>query len=139
MSLDKLRQELKDAYDYIVVPTGTLDVPVELSKMNKGDGSYYSINELSKVLGKDFTPTAVIDDRFSKFRWAIPRNGEEALIVTYLLSKGLVNMRDNGIEDELDYTVNEIDFPSLQGNEFGVFSMYEIKQLSVPQETDEVI
>jgi len=138
MSLDKLRQELKDAYDYIVVPTSTLDVPVELPKMKKDEESYYSINELSKVLGKDFTPTAVIDDRFSKFRWAIPRNGEEALIVTYLLSKGLVNMRDNGIEDELDYTVDEIDFPSLQGNEFGVFSMYEIKQLPVPQETDEV-
>jgi len=139
MSLDKLRQELKDAYDYIVVPTATLDIPVELSKMQKEDGSYYSINELSEVLGKDFTPTAVIDNRFSKFRWAIPRNGEEALIVTYLLSKGLVNMRDNGIEDELDYTVDEIDFSNLQGNEFGVFSMHEIKQLPVPEMEEETV
>jgi len=139
MSLDILRDELKDAYDYIIVPTSALDVPVELSKMQKEDGSYYTINELSDLLGKDFTPTTTIDNRFMKFRWAIPRNGEEALIVTYLLSKGLVNMRDNGIDDALDYTVDEIDFTALQGNEFGVFGMHEIKKVPNPPMEEELI
>jgi len=138
-TLTQLKEELKDAYDYFIVPKAVLDAPVELSKMQKEDGSYYTINELSDLLGKDFTPTTTIDNRFMKFRWAIPRNGEEALIVTYLLSKGLVNMRDNGIDDALDYTVDEIDFTALQGNEFSVFGMHEIKKVPNPPMEEELI
>jgi len=137
--IDILIEELRDAYDYIVVPTAMLDTPVELAKLQKDDESYYSINELTQVLGDQFVVTAAIDDRFSKFRWMIPRNGEEALIVQYLKSKGLVDMRDNGIDDGLNYRVDEIDFSSLNGNEFGIFSMYEIKQVPKPQPLEEMI
>ena len=137
--IDILIEELRDAYDYIVVPTAMLDTPVELAKLQKDDESYYSINELTQVLGDQFVVTAAIDDRFSKFRWMIPRNGEEALIVQYLKSKGLVDMRNNGIDDGLNYRVDEIDFSSLNGNEFGIFSMYEIKQVPKPQPLEEMI
>jgi len=124
-----IQEELKEAYDYIIVPKETLDTPIELKKMLKEDGTYYSINELSDELGEMFTPVDRIDDRFATFRWAIPANGEEALIITYLKSKGLVDMRDNGIEDELNFTADEIDYTSLNGNECGVFRKFEMKHV----------
>lgn len=134
MSLEQISKGLQDAYDYIVVPIGMMDTPVELTKLEKYDDTglvigHYSINELSVLLGNKFIPTKAIDDRFMKFRWSIPRNGEEALIVNYLLSSVLVDMRDNGIVDALNFTVEEIDFTTLVGNEFGVFSNEEIKLL----------
>ncbi len=128
-----LIDDLKDAYDYIVIPKAVLNVPIELPKLLKDDGSYYSIQELSDVLGAQFVLTDAIDDRFVKFRWSIPRNGEESLIVTYLKTNGLVDMRDNGIADALNYTVDEIDFTSLVGNEFGIFSMAEIRKVPTPE------
>ena len=124
-----IQEELKEAYDYITVPKATLDTPIELKKMLKEDGTYYSINELSDELGEFFTPVDIIDDRFVAFRWAIPANGEEALIITYLKSKGLVDMRDNGIEDELNFTADEIDYTNLNGNECGVFRKFEMKHV----------
>jgi len=124
-----LRKELPDAYTYIVVPKAVLDVPIEMKKMLKEDNTYYTLNELEKELGDLFVLTNSIDDRFVKFRWSIPMNGEEALIIGYLKSKGLVDMRDNGINDALNYTVDEIDFNALNGNEFGVFNAHEIKHL----------
>jgi len=127
-----LVEELKDAYTYVVVPKIVLNIPIELKKLLKEDGSYYTLNELEKDLGSLFVLTDVIDDRFVKFRWSIPLNGEESLIIGYLKSKGLVDMRDNGIADSLNYTVEEIDFNNLNGNEFGMFNMYEIKQLPIP-------
>jgi hypothetical protein len=131
MSLDTIKKGLQDAYTYLVVPKAVLSVPIQMQKMQKDDGTYYSIEELSDELGNLFVPTDVIDDRFVKFRWSIPMNGEEQLIIDYMKVQGLVNMRDNEIDDELDYTVDEIDFLSLNGNEFGIFSMEEIKQIPV--------
>jgi hypothetical protein len=131
MSLDTIKKGLQDAYTYLVVPKAVLSVPIQMQKMQKDDGTYYSIEELSDELGNLFVPVDVIDDRFVKFRWSIPMNGEERLIIDYMKVQGLVNMRDNGIDDELDYTVDEIDFSSLNGNEFGIFSMEEIKQIPV--------
>jgi hypothetical protein len=137
MSLEIIENGLKDAYTYLVVPKVVLDTPIELAKMAKEDGTYYTLNELSQALGKMFVLTNVIDDRFVKFRWSIPLNGEEALIVEYLKSQGLVDMRDNGVDGELNYTVDEIDFSKLNGNEFGLFAMQEIKLVPVPQVADE--
>jgi len=132
MSLEQIANGLPKAYDYLVVPKLMLDTEVKLPKMLKEDGvTYYTINELSEALGKLFIPTDSIDTRFVKFRWSIPRNGEEALIATYLSSEGLVNMRDNGIADELNYKVEEIDFTALNGNEFGIFSNEEIREVPV--------
>ena len=139
MSIEQISKGLTRAYDYLVVPKLMLDTEVKLSKMLKEDGvTYYTINELSQTLGALFTPVDMIDDRFVAFRWSIPRNGEEALIVTYLLSEGLVDMRDNGIADSLNYTVEEIDFTALNGNEFGVFSNEEISEVPKPVVADEL-
>ena len=132
-------EELKEAYDYIIVPKATLDTPIELVKMLKEDGTYYSINELSDELGDFFTPVATIDDRFMMFRWPIPANGEEALIITYLKSQGLVDMRDNGIADELNYTADEIDYTNLNGNECGVFRKFEMRYVPKVVEPEIVV
>jgi len=132
-------EELKEAYDYIIVPKATLDTPIELEKMLKEDGTHYSINELSDELGEFFTPTPIIDDRFVAFRWAIPANGEEALIITYLLSQGLVDMRDNGIADTLNYKADEIDYTVLNGNECGVFRKFEMRDVPKVVEPEIVV
>ena len=134
-----IQEELKDAYDYIIVPKALLDTPVELEKMLKEDGTYYSINELSAELGSLFQPVDMIDDRFTAFRWPIPANGEEALIITYLKSKGLVDMRDNGIADQLNYTAEEIDYTALTGNECGVFRTFEMRHVPTPAVEPEVM
>lgn len=132
-TLTQLKEELKDAYDYFIVPKAVLDTPIELEKMLREDGAYYTLNELSNELGSFFTLTDAIDDRFVKFRWAVPANGEEALIIGYLKDKGLVDMRDNGIDDSLNYTVEEIDFTALNGNEFGFFKRFEMKSVPKPE------
>jgi len=136
MSIEIIAEELKDSYTYIVCPKGMIDTPVELAKMLKEDGvSYYTLNEIHDALGNQFTFTPSIDERFVKFRWNINMNGVDKLLSDYLLTKGLVDMRDNGIVG-LNYEVNEIDFTVLNGNEFGIFSMVEIKQVpNVPDTT----
>lgn len=128
--IEDIKNELKNAYDYIVVPASVINVEVELPKMEKEDGGYYSLQELSDELGDFFSYSEFVDDRFVKFRWAIPRNGEEELIIGYLKEQGLVDMRDNGIDDDLNYRVDEIDFTALNGDEFGIFSLFEIKEIS---------
>jgi len=138
-TLTQLREELKDAYDYFIVPKAVLDAPIELDKMLKEDGTYYTLNELSNALGRFFTLEDVVDDRFVKFRWPVPANGEEALIIGYLKSKGLVDMRDNGVDDSLNYTVDEIDFSKLNGNEFGFFKRFEMKSIPKPKMEEELI
>ena len=137
--IEQIKNELADAYDYFIVPKAVLDVPIGLEKMQREDGSYYTLNELSKELGSLFTFVDVIDTRFVKFRWAVPANGEEALIISYLKSKGLVDMRDNGIDDSLNFTVNEIDFVNLKGNEFGFFKRFEMKFIPGTQLVEEMI
>ncbi len=124
-----LKNDLKDAYDYIVVPKAVIDLPIESAKLLREDGTYYSLRELSDEMKDQFTLTPIIDDRFVMFRWVIFRNGEEAVISQYLKANGLMDMRDNGIADSLNYTVEEIDFNSLAGNEFGIFSLLEAKSL----------
>ena len=140
-----LAERLQRGYTYIIypckVPTGvegeTLDmgdIPVELEKMAKVDEDgniigYYSINELSRELGKAFVPVQILDDRFKLIHWAFDE-GEDAdgmtdkkATIELLESKGLVNMRA-GIKE-----VKDIDFTSLQGNEFGIFGSYEVTEV----------
>ena len=137
MSLEVIKEELGNAYDFFIIPTSALDIPIEMDKMLKEDGTFYSINELSSLLGDFFTPTPIIDERFSKFRWAVPANGEDSLIIGYLKSKGLVDMRDNGIDDALNSRVDEIDFTALNGNEFGYFRRFELQK--VPKAVSEAL
>ena len=134
-----LKDMLKNSYTFIVVPKAVLDTPIEMKKMLKEDGSYYTLHELEKELDSLFELTDAVDERFVKFRWSIPLNGEEALIIGYLKSKGLVDMRDNGVSDSLNYTVDEIDFTNLNGNEFGIFNAYEIKQLPEIHEEETIM
>ena len=142
-----LAERLQRGYTYIIYPCkvpvdakgNTIDmgdIPVELEKMAKYDEDgnivgYYSINELSAELGKAFTPVQILDDRFKLIHWAFDE-GEDTdgttdrgATIELLESKGLVNMRA-GIKE-----VKDIDFTSLQGNEFGIFGSYEV--IEVPK------
>lgn len=123
---------LSNSYDYVVIPKSVLEVPVELSKLAKLDENgvvtgHYSIGELSRTLGSLFVPIDIIDERFTAFRWSFDRNREEALVIDYLKALGLVNMREK--VGELDKTVGELDYNTLNGNEFGIFSIIEFKQI----------
>lgn len=130
MSMEQIATELKDAYSYIVAPKAMLDTPVEMSKLLKDDGlNYYTINDICLALGKQFELTEVIDDRFVAFRWSLNMNGVEGELVTYLKTKSLVDMRDDGIIDTLNYEVEEINFDTLNGNEFGIFGMNEFRKV----------
>lgn len=123
---------LSNSYDYIVAPKAMMDTPIELSKLAKFNENndiigYFSINELVQTLGSLFVPIDIIDERFIGFRWSFDRNREEQVTIDYLKTVGLVNMREQ--VGELDKKVDEIDFTTLNGNEFGIFSLLEFKQI----------
>jgi hypothetical protein len=111
-------------HDFIVVPKAVKDVPIVMSKMVKEDGTYHSIATLEETLGTLFQSTHIIDDRFILIHYGFSRNGEEALFHSFMQGAGLVNMRG-----ELE-SVEAIDFTNLNGNEYGIFSEWEVQ--SVP-------
>ena len=132
MSIQTLKTSLRRAYDMVVVPKIMLDTPIAMKKMQKEDEEgnlieeYYSINELSTIFGNFFTPIDIIDDRFVAFRWSIPRDEEEETnLREYLQANGLVSMRAKGV------AVVGIDFTTLVGNEYGIFSNEEF--MDVPR------
>lgn len=55
--------------------------------------------------------------------YGFSRNGEEQAFKDMLTGMGMVDMRYK--DGQYDKTVDEIDFDSLTGNEFGVFSDWE--------------
>jgi len=136
--LKQIKEELEFSYSYIVVPKAMLDAPVPHSKMtlineNGEDDGYGSINELSQSIGTKFKPVPRIDERFSLFRWLIRTDLEAESMVTALFeNSGLVNMKVSGQESK------DIDYPNLQGNEFGIFDAFSIRDVPQFQEVKEV-
>lgn len=133
MSLQIIQEILRDGYDYFVVPKTVLDVPIQMSEMAKEDengnptGAYYSLNELHKALGNQFTFVPVIDDRFVAFRWAVDWDDTQSVIIDYLTSNGLTDMRDNGTGGRLKVT--DIDFSSLKDTDVGMFNLLAFKKV----------
>ena len=127
------RQQLKRGYEYCIVPTNTLDTPIQDKDFIKTDAplTYWTLNELSAALGSDFTPVQYLDEYFRLFHWTFSKgylNGEESAeqrLITAFKGMGLTNMRD---DKEL---ISEIDFENLEGTELGVFGSFEI--LEVPK------
>lgn len=133
MSLQIIQEILRDGYDYFVVPKTVLDVPIQMSEMAKEDengnptDAYYSLNELHKALGSQFTFVPVIDDRFVAFRWAVDWDDTQSVIIDYLTSNGLTDMRDNGTGGRLKVT--DIDFSSLKDTDVGMFNLLAFKKV----------
>lgn len=123
ITMEDLSQYFTRGYDHIIVPKAVREVPIMLSKMKREDGSYHSIATLEETLGHLFVPVEVIDERFIMIHYGFSRNGEEALFHEFLQGAGLVNMRG-----ELQ-AVGEIDFANLNGNEYGIFSDWEIGEV----------
>jgi len=142
--LDAIRKRLRRGFHLIIYPTkvpidteGNVvdmgDVPVELHKMAKHDEldrvvGYYGINELNRLLGKDFIPMNIFDDRFKVIHWGFDE-GEDAYGITdkeatsnLLKSKGLIDMRED-LKEAYD-----IDFSGLPPNAFGIFGTYEFEE-----------
>lgn len=115
-------------HDFIVVPKAVENVPIAMKKMMKEDGSYHSIVTLCEALreqGYWLEPTMVIDERFIAVHYSFAKNGEESAFKAMLTEMGLVDMRASS--GEWDKNVDEIDFGSLNGNEYGVFSELEMQ------------
>jgi hypothetical protein len=104
----KIREILVEAYDYIIVPKTVMDSPIELSTMTKvdedgNDIGYASINELCQAMGSLLAPIEVSELHVA-YRWSYDIGlNEHTNFMTYLTSKGLVNMRDE--DGNFDLTI----------------------------------
>lgn len=149
--MSDIAERLKHSYDRIIAPVMMFDVPITLENMaiykKDKDGNetdeiegYYSINTLSKALGKQFQPVLWIDERFAMFRWALDDElNEEGLtakeaVKKLLEEKGLVNIRAlNGNTQE---KISLIDWENIPDNGYIICNDYELE--SVPKVVSQV-
>jgi len=140
--MTNLVNRLKKGYEYIIYPEMMGDISIELLKMAKYDEEeniivHYSINELSKELGKAFVPIEYLSNpnrvdveghplRFMLIHWSFDKGvtpegyTDESATVETMKLKGLKDMRE-GVTFAKD-----IDYGNLTGYEFGIFGAYEI-------------
>ena len=127
-TVDDYRARLRRGYEYVIVPTNTLDTPIVDKDFIKSDVplTYWTLNELSQALGSDFVLVQYFDPYYRLFHWTFNKgyllgqeNAEQRLIAAFK-GMGLTDMRD---DKEL---VSEIDFENLEGTELGVFGSDEI-------------
>ena len=131
ITLNEHRARLQRGYEYVIVPTEVLDIPLPIYEMLKSEtpNKYYTINELALALGSSFVPVPYIKEGFHLVHWVFDKgfltgeDNKERKFLKMIAGAGYVDMRDN-LE-----TVEEIDFESLTGNEFGIFSSYEITKV----------
>jgi hypothetical protein len=124
-----LAERLKSGGEYIVYPKAMGDVPVELPKMAKYDEDgeivgYYSINELSRELGRLLTPLPFTDTGSLMFiRWSFDKK------IVNDTSDEEATRKILGDADLNDITNESFEISELVGDEYGIFGSYEFKQL----------
>ena len=125
-----IRKYFDMGFDWLIVPKAVLDVPITMSKMKKDDGSYLSVNGLVEQLASEgyvLNLANIIDNRFVVVHYGFTCEedaDERAMLKTFLNGMSLVNMR-------VGKQLNEINWNTLTGNEYGIFSAVEI--VEVPQ------
>ena len=133
MTIQTIANELRDAYSYIVAPKAMLNTPVEMPDMQKEDeegaliNEYFSIQEVADALGNQFKLVEKIDDRFVTFRWHLDHDDTELDLIDVLKGAGLVDIRATEAGRKLK--AKDIDYASLNGNEFGVFTVRTIRDV----------
>lgn len=136
-----MRKEIEwtSAYSYVIVPKAIEEQEVQLSKFaiyddedNSKVVGYDSIKSLSEVT-KEFTPFAIIDERFIACRFPLTANEAKAM-PKFLTSLGLVDISDDGTE--FGIATEDIDFTDVPDNGFLIAMVNEMKD--VPRVNEDV-
>ena len=129
-----IAKRLKHSHERIVYPVGMGDMPIELAKMAKTDElgniiGYYSINELSQLLGSLLVPMPFNQaGSLMWIRWSFDKRvslegaTDEQATRDLLLSNGLTDMLVG--KEATDIVIGD-----LVGDEFGIFGTYEFEQV----------
>lgn len=119
---------IKNGYTKLVVPSAMVGVPIEMPKLLKEDGSYYSINDLHTEFGAFYTPIKVTPDHIM-VRWAFDDDGiEKADFLAYMGAKGMVNHRPAGVK------ADAIDWGALPPNGFVILAEHELEFVPICKE-----
>lgn len=117
---------LTHGYDFLVFPSTIYGLQFPMEKFKKDNGIFYSV----KTIEDDYQyirAVHIIDSRFMVLNICFSNDeldDERNTMKDFLVSQGLVNMR-------VGVRLEDIDYSLLNGNEFGIFSAFEIE--TVPQ------
>jgi hypothetical protein len=129
MSLQLIREHLENGFTYLIIPEQAMMLPIEMAKMQKEDeegnsDGYYSLQELTQVLGKLLVPIKMLDDAHVAIRWSFDEDGDEKTqFIAYMEELGLINIRPVGAK------VENMDFSVIPANGFMVCSLREMRYL----------
>lgn len=119
---------IKNGYTKLIIPSAMSAAPIEMPKLLREDGTYYSIDDLHDRFGALYTPVRVTSDHIM-VRWAFDDDGiEKADFLKYMESKGMVNHRREGVK------ADEIQWDKLPANGFVIVAEHELKY--VPSQKD---
>ena len=153
----ELRDSFTNGYDYTIGIKEIMAIPIELPKWAKvspavygednvlitpeqDSGEYYSMLDVSAALGKAFTPIPYLKDGYGLAHYSYDFHERTDMIeflvgkeITLASGETVVIKCMNFLEDGITPVhVEDIDFPAIGNNEFGIFSAREIK--SVPKQ-----
>lgn len=116
---------IKNGYTKLVVPSAMAGVPIEMPKLLREDGTYYSINDLHAEFGEFYSLKFKVTANHIMVRWAFDSWKEEMEFLQYMESTGMVNYGAPGVK------VVDVDWSTLPANGFVVVKEHELG--SVPQ------
>lgn len=119
---------IKNGYTKLIIPSAMSSVPIEMPKLLREDGTYYSIDDLHDRFGALYAPVKVTSDHIM-VRWAFDDDGiEKAAFLEYMESKGMANHRREGVK------ADAIQWDALPPNGFVIVAEHELKY--VPSQKD---
>lgn len=120
----EVKEILEEGYDCLILPKAVriANVPINMRRLETEEGINAGIQDLCDIFGNQFQPVDIIDERFELVRWSFDSDEKEkADFIKILLEQSLARMRQVGQK------VQDIDFESLNGNEFLICSRRELK------------
>ena len=129
-----IAKRLKYSHERIVYPAAMGDMPIKLAKMAKTDElgniiGYYSINELSQLLGSLLVPMPFNQSgSLMWIRWSFDKRVSLDGVTDEQATRDLLLV--NGLTDMLaGKEASDIVIGDLLGDEFGIFGTYEFEQI----------